>query len=48
MTSYFLRVGHRKGERVIMAFGRYIDHLILEADDKWRFKHRTAEIESVL
>lgn len=48
VTSYFLRVDDRSGERIIMAFGRYIDSLVLEADDQWRFKHRTAEIESVL
>jgi len=48
VTSYFLRVDDRSGERIIMAFGRYIDSLVLEADGRWRFKHRTAEIESVL
>ena len=46
VTSYFLRVDAEGGERRIYAFGRYIDHLVREADGCWRFTCRLAEIES--
>ena len=45
-TSYFLRVDDSGGERHIYAFGRYLDHLVREADGRWRFAIRIAEIES--
>jgi SnoaL-like domain len=45
-ASYFLRVDDLDGERVIYAFGRYLDELARGADGRWRFTTRVAEIES--
>jgi len=47
-ASYFARLDDRNGERIILAFGRYLDELTLRDDGKWRFVQRTAEIESAL
>jgi hypothetical protein len=48
VTSYFARLDDRAGQRVIMAFGRYRDDLAIGDDGRWRFRHRLAEIESLL
>ena len=47
-ASYFARLDDRNGERIILAFGRYLDELTLHDDGKWRFTRRTAEIETAL
>jgi hypothetical protein len=46
VVSYFLRLDDVDGERVVYAFGRYVDELARCADARWRFRHRIAEIES--
>lgn len=46
VVSYFMRVDERDGERVIYAFGRYLDVLVREPDGRWRFARRVAEVES--
>ena len=45
-VSYFLRLDHVDGERVVYAFGRYLDELVRGADGRWRFAVRVAEVES--
>ena len=45
-VSYFLRLDHLDGERVVYAFGRYRDELVRCADGRWRFAVRIAEVES--
>jgi hypothetical protein len=45
-TSYFVRIDDDEGERVLYAFGRYLDELARGADRRWRFTSRVAEIES--
>jgi hypothetical protein len=47
-TSYFLRVDERGPERIISAFGRYIDQLVRCEDGRWRFSYRRIELESLL
>jgi hypothetical protein len=44
--SYFMRVDDADGERIVYAFGRYLDHLVRGPDGRWRFTERIAEIES--
>ncbi len=44
--SYFLRLDHSGGERVVYAFGRYRDELARGEDGRWRFAVRVAEVES--
>jgi hypothetical protein len=46
-TSYFLRVDEMGTERIISAFGKYIDHLERGADGRWRFVERRIELESL-
>jgi ketosteroid isomerase-like protein len=46
VTSYFLRIDEHEGERVIYAFGRYLDMLMRTPDGRWRFATRVAEVES--
>ena len=45
-VSYFLRLDHADGERVVYAFGRYRDELVRGEDGRWRFAVRIAEVES--
>lgn len=45
-VSYFLRLDDLDGERVVYAFGRYLDELVRCADGRWRFAVRIAEVES--
>src|SRR5260370_32799603 len=45
-VSYFLRLDHVDGERVVYAFGRYRDELGRGEDGRWRFAVRIAEVES--
>jgi hypothetical protein len=45
-VSYFLRLDHVDGERVVYAFGRYRDELVRCTDGRWRFAVRIAEVES--
>jgi hypothetical protein len=46
VTSYFELLLARDGARQIFAFGRYLDKLVRCPDGRWRFKLRTAEIQS--
>jgi 3-phenylpropionate/cinnamic acid dioxygenase small subunit len=46
--SFFERIDEHKGQRVIYAFGRYIDQLKLCPDGRWRFKERIVEGESIV
>jgi hypothetical protein len=46
VVSYFLRLDDVDGERVVYAFGRYLDELVRCADGRWRFAVRIAEVES--
>jgi hypothetical protein len=46
VVSYFLRLDEVDGERVIYAFGRYLDELVRCPDGRWRFAVRIAEVES--
>lgn len=45
--SYFARLDEAEGQRVIHAFGRYHDRLVLSADGVWRLQERICEIESM-
>ena len=45
-TSYFMRLDDVDGERLITAFGRYIDRLRRCGDGRWRFTERIVELES--
>jgi hypothetical protein len=45
-VSYFMRLDHVDGERVVYAFGRYRDELMRGEDGQWRFALRIAEVES--
>ena len=45
-ASYFARLDDRNDERIIMAFGRYIDDLKLGDDGMWRFSSRIVQVES--
>jgi hypothetical protein len=47
-TSYFLRVDEQGPDRIISAFGRYIDQLERGEDGRWRFSYRRIELESLL
>ena len=44
---YFERIDDRAGKPTIVAFGRYLDELVYCPDAVWRFKRRTAEVESL-
>lgn len=48
VTSYFLRIDGIGGERVIYAFGRYVDRLTKGGDGRWRFASRIVRVESSL
>jgi SnoaL-like domain len=45
-VSYFMRLDHVDGERIVYAFGRYLDELVRGEDGRWRFARRIAEVES--
>ena len=47
VRSYFTRLDEVNGERIIHAFGRYLDEMVLCPDGVWRFRERIVEIESV-
>ncbi|HEV3309755.1 MAG TPA: nuclear transport factor 2 family protein [Chloroflexota bacterium] len=47
-ASYFLRVDEAGPDRIISAFGRYIDQLERCEDGRWRFSERRIELESLL
>ena len=45
-TNYFFRIDEIDGQRIIVAFGRYIDLLTRCPDSRWRFIERVVELES--
>ncbi|MGD9998783.1 MAG: nuclear transport factor 2 family protein [Acidimicrobiia bacterium] len=46
--SYWMRIDAAEdGTPYIMGFGRYLDTLTREADGRWRFVERVAEVEGV-
>jgi len=47
VRSYFVRLDDQAGERIMSAFGRYIDDMVRAPDGRWRFRERIAEIESM-
>jgi hypothetical protein len=47
VSSYFVRVDAEGTQRVILAFGRYLDTMLRCADGLWRFAERIAEVESI-
>jgi len=47
VESYFVKLDEKAGDRVMSAFGRYIDDMVRSPDGRWRFRERIAEIESL-
>lgn len=46
--SYFLRIDESKSTPIVVAAGRYVDHLIRAENGQWQFALRIAEIEARL
>jgi ketosteroid isomerase-like protein len=46
-VSYFARLDLDKDGPAIHVFGRYHDQLVRDEDGRWRFRHRTADVEAV-
>lgn len=46
-VSYLAVVMEHDDQPVLRVFGRYRDRLVKEADGRWRFRERIAEIESM-
>lgn len=44
-SSYFTVLRDQGGVPVVGVFGRYLDRLVLEADERWRFAERVVEVE---
>lgn len=44
-SSYFTVLRDLDGVPVVGVFGRYLDRLVPEADGRWRFTERVAEVE---
>lgn len=44
-SSYFTVLRDQGGVPVVGVFGRYLDRLVPEADGRWRFAERVAEVE---
>ncbi|MCW3030016.1 MAG: hypothetical protein JWM66_149 [Solirubrobacterales bacterium] len=46
-TSYFAVLREHEGAPCVWAFGRYLDELVRERDGVWRFRRRTAALDSL-
>jgi hypothetical protein len=46
-VSYFVRVDELNGDRVITAYGRYLDDLVRCEDGRWRFEKRRIDLQSL-
>ena len=45
--SYFAVLREREGAPTVWAFGRYLDELVRDENGIWRFRRRTAALDSV-